>query len=404
MRKKVLIVIGVIFIAFMTWRIVSHVKGPVTGAPGGGRPPVAVEIESVRQAPIKEIHQFTGTVFPIYQYIISPKVSGRVVEIRKRIGDWVTKGEVVARIDDAEYQQAVREAEANLRIAQASLTEAKSQFELSRQELERAQSLQEKGIASPSELDAASTSFDAQKSRLELAQAQVEQREASLTSAKIRLSYTVLAATEPGYIGERYTDEGALLAPNAPLVSVIGINTVLIRTTIIERDYGLIHEGQLSSVMVDAFPGKRFTGKVARIAPLLQEASRVAKMEIEVLNDSLYLKPGMFTRVDIVLNEKESAQIVPSRAVVRRNGKEGVFMVSPDGTQAQYYPVEVGIVTPEATEIVSPKLDGFVVTLGQHLLENGSPIILPDQSGTEGSPAQTGKKGQPPKSGKESGT
>ena len=100
------------------------------------------------------------------------------------------RGEVIARIDDAEYQQAVLEAEANLKIAEAALAETQSQLELATQELERAQSLQEKGITSPAELDAALTNYDAQQSRLKLAQAQVEQREASLKSAKIRFFIT----------------------------------------------------------------------------------------------------------------------------------------------------------------------------------------------------------------------
>ena len=310
---------------------------------------LAIEIDTVKFESIKEIREFTGTVYPMYQYVVAPKVSGRVVELTKRIGDWVKTGELIARIDDAEYQQAVFEAEANLKIAHASLTESESQFELAKQEMERVQSLQQKGIASPSELDTANTTYEAQQSRLELARAQVEQREASLRSAKIRLSYTVLTATEPGFIGERYVDEGSLLAPNDPLVSVIGINNVLVRTTIIERDYGRITVGQSAEVEVDAFPSKRFPGKVARIAPMLQEASRVAKMEVEVANESLLLKPGMFTRVRVILNEQESARVVPSDAVIRRNGQDGIFIVETMKVQKPmlhgYYPVTTGIVT-----------------------------------------------------------
>jgi len=248
---------------------------------------------------------------------------------------------------------------------------------LESQELERVQSLQEKGIASPAELDAAQSNFTAQKSRLELANAQVEQREAALKSANIRLSYTVLVTTEPGFIGERYVDEGSLLAPNAPVVSVIGIDTVIVQTTVIERIYGRIQIGQSAEVEVDAFPTKRFNGIVSRIAPVLQEASRVAKMEIEVANDSLFLKPGMFTKLSVVLAQKDSAQVVPTQAVVSRAGEKGVFVIPDSAAVASYIPVQVGITSPEKTEILSPRLQGLVVTLGQHLLENGSPVILP---------------------------
>jgi RND family efflux transporter MFP subunit len=377
-KKQVLIIVGAIFLIVMIWRIIMLVtKDSGSNAGRGSRPPVAVEVDSVRYASIQQAESFTGTVSPLYQYIIAPKVSGRVIQIKKRIGDWLKKGEVVARIDDSEYQQAVREAEANLKIAQASLKEVSSQFALSRQELERVQSLQEKGIASPAELDAAQSNFTAQKSRLELANAQVEQREAALKSASIRLSYTVLVTTEPGFIGERYVDEGSLLAPNAPVVSVIGIDTVIVQTTVIERIYGRIQIGQSAEVEVDAFPTKRFNGIVSRIAPMLQEASRVAKMEIEVANDSLFLKPGMFTKLSVVLAQKDSAQVVPTQAVVSRAGENGVFVIPDSAAVASYIPVKVGITSPEKTEILSPRLQGLVVTLGQHLLEDGSPVILP---------------------------
>jgi RND family efflux transporter MFP subunit len=226
-------------------------------------------------------------------------------------------------------------------------------------------------------LDSDKSNFTAKKSRLELANAQVEQREAALKSANIRLSYTVLVTTEPGFIGERYVDEGSLLAPNAPVVSVIGIDTVIVQTTVIERIYGRIQIGQTAEVEVDAFPTKRFNGIVSRIAPMLQEASRVAKMEIEVANDSLFLKPGMFTKLSVVLAKKDSAQVVPTQALVGRAGENGIFVIPDSAAVARYLPVQVGIASPDKTEILSPQLHGLVVTLGQHLLEDGSPVILP---------------------------
>jgi RND family efflux transporter MFP subunit len=381
MKKKIFLGIGALLALLFIWRIAGLIfSGDKENKGRPSRPPVAVEVDTIRHAAIREIGQFTGTVFPEYQYILAQKVTGRVNEIRKRIGDWVKPGEIVVRIDDAEYQQAVAEAEANLKIAQASLAEALSQFELAGQEKERVESLQAKGIASPAELDAAVTNYSAQQSRRQLAQAQVEQREASLKSAKIRLSYTVLAASEPGYVGERFVDEGALLAPNDPIISILGIDSVIVRTTIIERDYGRIKTGQPVQVMVDAFPNHEFTGKVSRIAPMLQEASRVAQMEVGVLNDSSLLKPGMFARVQVVMAAKDSAQIVPSQAIVNRSGETGIFVVNSADKVAHYFPVTTGIVTPERTEILSPMLNGLVITLGQHLLEDGSPVLLPQQN------------------------
>lgn len=384
-RRRIIYIVGAVFLVLLAWRIgVLIFAGQ--GGPSGrfSSPPVAVEVEEVAYQPIQETMQMTGTIYPLYRYIVAPKVAGRIIRINKRIGDWVEPGESIAKIDDGEYQQLVLEAEANLRISHANLAETKSQFELAAQELERVQSLQQMQIAPRSDLDAAQTKHDALRSRIELAEAQVEQRRAALNAARIRLNYTNLVAAEPGFVGERFVDEGSLLAPNSPVVSVIGIDTVIVRTTVIERVYGQVAIGQSADIEVDAFPGKAFTGRVSRVAPMLQESSRVAQMEVEVSNDSLLLKPGMFCNVTVALAEKDSAQVVPTQAIVTRNGETGVFLVRSGEDVAHYVPVEVGISAADRTEITEPRLDGVVVTLGQHLLQEGSRVILPERD--EGEP------------------
>lgn len=130
MKKKILISIGLLFVLLLVWRISALIffsENKNTARPK--RPPVAVEVDSVRFGPLSEIRPLTGTINPKYLYIIAPKVSGRIVAITKRIGDWVKAGELIARIDDAEYQQGVIEADANLKIAEASRTESRILFE-----------------------------------------------------------------------------------------------------------------------------------------------------------------------------------------------------------------------------------------------------------------------------------
>ncbi len=370
---------GGLLLLALGWRIVLLVLASgQTPASRSAQAPVAVQVEAVRREGIRDIRELTGTIFPAYQYVVAPKVAGRIMDIGVRIGDWVEADQVVARLDDAEFQQALLEAQANLRIAQANLAEARSQFALAEQELARVRSLQEKGISSSAELDAAATSFDALESRINLAEAQVQQRQAALTSARIRLGYTVLHASKPGYVGERFVDPGSMLAPNAAVVSIIGIDTVIVRTTVIERIYGQVQAGQPATITVDAFPGQRFAGQVARLAPELREASRVARMEVEVPNAGQQLKPGMFSRVELVLMEKESAQIVPAPALVHRQGVRGVFAVDEGGDTARFISVTVGVETAERIEIITPHIAGKVVTLGHHLLQDGTPVLLPD--------------------------
>jgi RND family efflux transporter MFP subunit len=301
-----------------------------------------------------------------------------VIQLVKRIGDRVQRDEVIARLDSAEYEQAQTEARANLEIARSSLAAARAELELAEKTLERINSLEERELVSDSQIDDARFRFEAQQARLHLAEAQVEQRSAALEAARIRLGYTLLRAAEPGYVGERLVDEGALLPTNAAVVSVVGLDTVFVSTSIIERDYGHIRSGQEAQIEVDAFPGRRFPGQVSRLAPVLREESRVAEMEVLVPNPDQALKPGMFARVHVILSSKTDAQIVPAEAVVRRDDRVGLFVVEESEETARYVPVTLGIQSQAIVEIADPTLDGArIVTLGQHLLEDGSPILLP---------------------------
>ena len=181
-----------------------------------------------------------------------------------------------------------------------------------------------------------------------------------------------------------------MLAPNAAVVSVIEIGSVIVRTAVAERDYRLVKRGQSVDVTVDALPADVFAGRVSRVAPMLREASRMAELEVEVSNRDLALKPGMFARLRIVISSRDSAQLVPSRSGVSTAAGTGVFLVREGETAARFVRTEIGIVTPERAEIVSPALEGRVVTLGQHLLADGSPVLLP-----EGASAGAGDRAAP---------
>ena len=124
-RKHIVLIVAAVFLAVLAWRIVMLVIGDRAGSGRGyGRPPVAVEVAAVKTGPIQETRELTGSIHPLYQYIVAPKVSGRLVRINKRIGDPVRRGELIAKIDDGEYQQQVLESEANLKISYANLAEA----------------------------------------------------------------------------------------------------------------------------------------------------------------------------------------------------------------------------------------------------------------------------------------
>jgi RND family efflux transporter MFP subunit len=194
-------------------------------------------------------------------------------------------------------------------------------------------------------------------------------------------------------VGERFVDDGAMLAPNASIVSVLDIRTLTGVIYVIERDYSKVRIGQPAVVSTDAFPGKTFLGRVVRVAPILKETSREARVEIEVPNPDGVLKPGMFIRVEIEFSKVDEATVVPISAVAKRNGRQGVFQIDLKEMTAQFVPVDLGIVNNEQAQILNPPLTGQVVTLGHHLLEEGSSIILPGKGDDQGKAEENKRDG-----------
>ena len=343
--------------------------------------PAAVEAEPVKRSMLKDIGEFSGSLMPGAQFVVSPMIGGRLEVLHVDVGDRVKKGELIAELDDDEASQQVEQANAELEVATASIEDTQNGLLLAEREHERARALRDKQIASESELERAQAALRAAEARHRIVLALVRQRKAALNSAEFRLSYTKVRATWNSgngtrVVGERYADEGALLKANDPIVSVLDIDTLFASIQVIEQDYPRVREGQKAVVTTDLFPGIEFSAKVARVAPLLREEARQAEVRVDVPNPGELLKPGMFVRVNIEYARKDGAPSVPAAALTRRNGEQGVFLVDGDGKHVRFVPVSVGLLYGGRAEIVAPPLSGLVVTLGHHLLEDGAPVHL----------------------------
>jgi RND family efflux transporter MFP subunit len=215
-----------------------------------------------------------------------------------------------------------------------------------------------------------------------VAEAQLANRQAALESSRVRLSYTQIKTSwDKGgsvrYVGERFADEGAMLTVNNPILTIIQLQPILAVIHVTDRDYFRLKIGQPAWISGSAFPGQDFNGHIVRIAPMLQEASRQARVEIEVENPEKLLKPGMFINVQIEFARRTGITVVPYNALAKRNDRQGIFLVDRVAKLARFIPVETGIVEGGRVEIVSPKnLSGYVVNLGHYLLETEGRIIL----------------------------
>jgi len=384
--KRTIVILAILgVVGILGWRIYKKAsmlgKGSVRRR---GSVAVAVEITPVDKAAIRDIGLFTGTLLPKSKFIVAPKIAGRLEKLFVNIGDQVKSGELIASVDDDEYFQQVEQARAELEVATATMEESLSTLDVAKREFERVETLREKKIASESELDAAQAQYNAQTAKYRVAQAQVTQKEAALNAAKVRLSYTQILAiweeeNKPRIVGERFVDEGEMLKANSPIVSILEIHSLTAVIHVIERDYSEVLIEQEAVVTTDAFPDKTFPGKVVRVAPLLKETSRQARVEIEVSNSDGLLKPGMFIRAQIEFARHDDATVVPLVALIKRNAQQGVFLVDRQKRKARFVPVTLGIINKGLAEVLTPPLSGAVVTLGQHLLEDGSTITLPQK-------------------------
>ncbi|MEX2212692.1 MAG: efflux RND transporter periplasmic adaptor subunit [Phycisphaeraceae bacterium] len=379
---SILILLAVV--ALIGWLVVQKVqsKGGQDARPRGVAA-IPVETSPIQHGPIRDIRSWTGTLEPRAKFVVAPKIAGRLKTLSVDIGDPVTRNDTVAILDSAELAQQIVQAKAEQLVADATVEEVEKALAAAKREFDRVKMLHEQGVASDSDLDLALSPYESQQGKLKVAQAQVVLKSAAVTATEIREKYATVTASWEGepkvwIVGEKFADEGDMLAANAPIISVLDIHTVVAVINVTDRDYTRLAQGQVATLTSDACTDKEFPGSIKRLAPMFRETSRQARVEVEAANPQSLLKPGMFVKVTIELGRSEDAVIVPLSAIARRDEKQGVFIVDEAAKKAKFVQVTVGITEGEKVQILSPAIKGRVVTLGQHLLEDGSPIRVAD--------------------------
>ena len=214
-------------------------------------------------------------------------------------------------------------------------------LQLARTNVERSRNLFERQLLPKQTLDDNEARYQSAEAALDLAKAQNTQSNARLEELRVNMTNTVITSPVNGFVARRAADPGAFVSQNAPVVDVVDISSVRLVVNVVEKDLKIIRVGDATEVEVDAFPGEQFSGRIARLAPVLDPATRTFPIEIEIPNPSFRLKPGMYARVVITTGENENAIVVPTNAVVDAGGgRRGVFLAQADNT-ALLRPVEV---------------------------------------------------------------
>ena len=303
-------------------------------------PTVSVEQVTVREVP--QTATYTSTVQAYVKNNIAPQMAGRITKINVEIGDFVAKGQILAEMD------------------KTSLLQAQLQLQNQEVELQRLKTLYDAGGVSKSDFDAVVLAFNVAKS-------QVENLEEN----------TVLRSPVSGVVTARNYDAGDMYAMSAPIYTVEQIKPVKLLVGISESDYTKVKKGDSVVITADALPDMTFYGKIGKIYPTIDAATRTFIVEVVVDNNYNTLRPGMFARVTVDFGSNNNV-VIPDVAVVKQqgSGERFVYVLNEDGT-VSYQKVELGRRMGAEYEVLTGLADSAkVVTGGQIRLKDGVNVVV----------------------------
>ncbi len=359
---------------------------------GGGRV-VNVDLTSARIGEVREELLLTGSLKPKEVVDVNAKATGRVEKIHFLVGDLVRAGQLIAELEDDELLQQVKRSEASIEVSQAGVTQRKAELANTRANLDRARQLFEEELLSPQEYQQQQTSLEVMNAQVSLAEAQATQAEAALNELKIRLEQTRIYSPMSGVVAERQVDPGALVNPNNPIVRIVNLATMVTQGNVPERNIGKLKIGNQTKVEVDAIPGDAFSGRVARIAPVLDAATRSALIEIDIPNPELVLKAEMFARITLDLGSMREATLIPRDGLVYRGRQPGVYVVEGGGDRPVFRAIETGMTHEGQVEVLANLDPGTkIVGRGATMLRDGDRIATggAGKKGADGSKSSGG--------------
>lgn len=373
-------------------------RGGGRGGRGGGGP-LTVEVATASKGSVAQQLVVVGNLIGDATVAVVPRVGGRMQDIYVRLGDQVRRGQRIAKIEDFELQEQLKQQESALEVSRATIRQREADLQLAQTNADRSRNLFARQLLPKQTLDDTEARYSAAVAQLDLARAQNNQSMSRLEELRIQVQNTTIVSPVNGFIARRAADPGAFVSQNAPIVDVVDIGRVRLVANIVEKDLTQIQAGDDTRVEVDAYPGEMFIGRIARVSPVLDPATRTAPVEIEIPNPGFRLKPGMYARVTVTTDQRKDAIVVPTNALVDTGGRRGVFVAAENDT-VMFRPVTTGIEDTGRTEILDGVDDGErVVTTGAAALNDGDRVIVAGASGGRAGRAGRAQADGPTRSG-----
>lgn len=344
---------------------------------------VSVGLTEVVSGEVREELLLTGALRAKDQVDVVARVTGRLEQAPFQVGDRVTKGELIAALDDEELQQQVRRAEASISVTRANVAQRRAELSNVKANLDRSEQLFNEGLLSPAEHQQQKTSLEVVSAQVQLAEAQQQQSEAELRELVIRLSQTKIYAPMSGIVAARYFDIGALVSPQTPIMRIVNLSTMVSQGNVPERSIGKLRVGAEAVVYVDAMPDQPFRGRVSRIAPVLDAATRSALIEIDIANPQGTLKAEMFARIELDLGTMRKATLISRDGLVYRGQQPGVYVLG-EGDTPTFRPIETGLTRGDQVEVLANLEVGVtIIGRGATMLNEGDRVRVAGGRGSK---------------------
>lgn len=382
----------------------------LTAAKRGGKE-TEVRLEPVAKRDLVATVTASGTIEPKTKVDVSADITGRIVRIGVKEGDWVEKGAFLIQIDPAQYEAAVKRGEALVASSQAAFVQAQANLDQAKRMWDRMNELSRTSptLVSAEQVEQSRTAWEVAQANANSARAQVAQARAGLQEARDQLSKTRLVAPMTGRVTRLNVEEGEVAVPGtfsretALLLTIADMSVVLAKVQVDETDVVRLALGDSVRVTIDAFPDSSFVGRVSLVAnSATLTATQTAggssdqavdfDVEITLDNPPETIRPGLSATARIITDTRDDVLSIPIIALTVRGhepvanesarpaapaapdtsrfgqakGKEaeGVFVVR--GGTATFVPVKVGIAGEEHFEVLGGVQEGDTVVAGPY--------------------------------------
>jgi len=354
---------------------------------------IPVEVEAVGKKTLVNTAMLSGKVSSETEVTVVPEVSGKVESVSVKVGDFVNRGAVLFTLDTSDMRETYAMAEARYQnskelwdAANASLERTKTialeKLANAKQNLANTKALFEVGAVSKAELDQTELAFQELESTLtgQIEQLTVQASDSSLNLTQLQLSQArdaldnaIVTAPVGGIVSKVNVTVGNMASSAQPALSLTDSSNLYSSLSVAENLVNRLTAGNTAKVTVSSVSGDSILGKIDHISPSSDPQTQLYPIKISLDNTSGLIKPGMFTKVELTIEEKADVLAIYSEAVILKNDKTIVYVV--EGDKAVAKEVVTGLDTGVEIEILKGlNLGDKVIIKGQTLVDEGHKV------------------------------